>query len=83
MIWLILVFIVLFFIIGISASYNDSIEEHTSDAMNNLAALALIDDLKYNCPSVWANCASKILGRSVEPPTPEQCLEWKLKNRKK
>ena len=51
-------------------------EDDTSDSMNRLAALVIIDGLKYTHPEVWAKCASDIMGRPIDPPTPEQIARW-------
>ena len=76
--WWLLIAVALFGIIGAICS-GDSYEEEesTSDAMNRLAALVIIDGLKYERPEVWAKCASEIMGRQIDPPTPEQVARWK------
>ena len=68
----------LFGIIGAICSDDyDEEEGSTSDTMNRLAALVIIDVLKYERPEVWAKCASEIMGRQIDPPTPEQVARWK------
>ena len=68
----------LFGIIGAICSDDyDEEEGSTSDTMNRLAALVIIDGLKSARPEVWAKCASEIMGRQIDPPTPEQVARWK------
>ena len=76
--WWLLIAVAIFGIIGAICS-GDSYEEEesTSDTMNRLAALVIIDGLKYDRPEVWARCASEIMGRQIDPPTPEQVAMWK------
>lgn len=50
--------------------------EEADDWANRLAALMIINDLKYTHPDTWAIAASDIMGKPVNPPTPEQCEEY-------
>lgn len=68
----------IFGIIGAICSDDyDEEEESTSDTMNRLAALVIIDGLKYERPEVWAKCVSEIMSRQIDPPTHEQIAKWK------
>lgn len=81
--WQILIILGIFIIIGIINASNESYdEEATSNAMNRLTAMVIIDNLKYERPETWAKCASNILGRPVDPPTQEQIARWKMQNKK-
>ena len=51
-------------------------EEDAADWEARLSALMIINDLKYTRPDVWAKGASVIMGKPVNPPTPEQCEEY-------
>lgn len=66
-------------IIGAVGSSVDRIYEPVEEAddwANRLTALMIINDLKYTQPGLWAKCASDIMGKQVNPPTPEQCEEY-------
>lgn len=75
--WLVIVGAV-FGIISIVLDHGEPYEEESSGA-GRLAALIIIDGLKYTHPEVWAKCASDIMGRPIDPPTPEQIAQWKLR----
>lgn len=83
--WWLLIVAAIFGLIGAINSRNERIEyeEETSDAMNRLAALVIIDDLKYSHPEIWARCASNIMGRQIDPPTPEQVAKWNEQRKQK
>lgn len=83
--WWLLIAAAFFGLIGAIGSRNEYYEdeEETSDAMERLAALVIIDDLKYSHPEVWAKCASSIMGRQIDPPTPEQVAKWNEQRKQK
>lgn len=83
--WWLLIVAAIFGLIGAINSRNERIEyeEETSDAMNRLAALVIIDDLKYSHPEIWARCASNIMGRQIDTPTPEQVAKWNEQRKQK
>ena len=83
--WWVLIIVAVLGLIGAAGHSGDSYEEDDSeDWANRLEALIIIDDLKYKHPEVWARCASKIMGREIDTPTPEQVARWneQLKQRK-
>lgn len=68
--------------VGISitnACKTDDHEDH--DYLWKVSALMIIDDLKYTHPETWATAASEIMGRQIDPPTPEQIAAWKARNK--
>lgn len=77
--WWVLIALGILIIIGMINANNELYEEEeeTSVAMNRLAAMVIIDDLKYTHPEAWAKCASNIMGRPIDPPTPDQIARWK------
>ena len=82
--WWTLIILVGAWIVGAILSYDPyEDEDDTSDSVNRLAALVIIDDLKYTHPEVWAKCASDIMGRPIDPPTPEQIAKWKAQKAKR
>lgn len=75
--WWVLIVLGIIILIGAIVGHDDYYEEEeSSDWANRLAALIIIDDLKYTRPDVWAKCASGIMGRQIDPPSPEQVAKW-------
>ena len=75
--WWLVIAGAIFGLIVVVSDHDEQYEE--SDGSSRLAALVIIDGLKYTHPDVWAKCASDIMGRPIDPPTPEQIAKWKQK----
>lgn len=82
--WWTLIILGIIILLGGIMSYDPyEDEDDTSDSVNRLAALVIIDGLKYTHPEVWAKCASDIMGRPIDPPTPEQIMRWEEQKAKR
>ncbi len=77
--WWILIILGIIILIGMFSGEYDSYEEEEHDWMYRLQALMIINDLKWRYPEKWAQMASDIVGKPVNPPTPEQIAEYKAK----
>lgn len=75
--------ILILVIAGICGCINAEVsyDDHSDDWAARVQALMMIHDLKYKNPELWAKCASKIMGRSIEAPTKEDIKRYnKIKN---
>ena len=73
--WWLLIVVAILGLISAAGHSNEPYEEDNAWA-ERLGALVIIDDLKYKHPEAWAKCASEIMGRQIDPPTPEQVARW-------
>lgn len=77
--WWLLIVVAIFGLISAAGHSSEPYNEEDDNAWaNRLGALIIIDDLKYKHPEAWAKCASEIMGRQIDPPTPEQVARWNL-----
>lgn len=79
--WCVLIVLGILILIGVCVGHSDDYDEDY-DELFRASAVPIINDLKYTRPETWAKAASEIMGRHIDPPTPEQIAEWE-KNHKK
>lgn len=79
--WLAIGIILLIAFVGICVGVANKTDDHEDeDYLWRTSALLIIDPIKYTHPVTWAKAASEIMGREIDPPTPEQIVAWESRN---